>query len=353
MTTPPSTIKIGIIGFGFMGRTHARAYQDAQRDGYPCQLIAIADRNHGQKTVSQPAGNIGAPEIEIDTTGIAFQNDASAIINHPDIELVSICTHTETHVEFAIAALNAGKHVLLEKPIALTPDEVQRLLDVASKTDRLCIPAMCMRFWPAWAHIKQAIDANTFGSVRNASFSRLGSRPQWSTGFYSDQSRSGGVLHDLHIHDTDFIVHCFGVPAAVTCEGDPLALTTLYHYENFPSPISAPISASGAWDRPPSMGYQMKCTIVFEDATLDFDLSRPDQLILYQGDQSTPIEIDPRTGYDHQIRWALDQIAKQQTGRSTNEPFSTDTPIHDALVVARVLAAEQQSMEQHQRVSIG
>ncbi len=351
--TSSSTIKIGIIGFGFMGRTHARAYQDAHRDGSPCQLIAIADRNHEQKTTTQPAGNIGAPEIEIDTTGITCRNDADAIINHPNLDLISICTHTETHVELAIAALNAGKHVLLEKPIALTPDEVQRLLDVASKADRLCIPAMCMRFWPAWAYIKQTIDANTFGPVRNASFSRLGSRPQWSAEFYSDQSRSGGVLHDLHIHDTDFIVHCFGVPAAVTCEGDPLALTTLYHYEDFPSPISAPISASGAWDRPPSMGYQMKCTIVFEDATLDFDLNRTDQLMLHQGEQSTPIETDPRTGYDHQIGWTLDQITKQTTGRSANAPFSTALPMYDALIVAQVLAAEQLSMKQRQRVSIG
>ena len=345
MSKAPRTINTGIIGFGFMGRTHARAYQDAQRDGSPCQLIAIADRNHEKKNTSKPAGNIGAPEIEIDTTGITFHHDAEAVINHPDIELVSICTHTETHVELAIAALNTGKHVLLEKPIALSPDEVQRLLDVASKTDRLCIPAMCMRFWPAWAHIKQTIDADTFGPVRNASFSRLGSSPQWSAEFYSDQSRSGGVLHDLHIHDTDFIVHCFGVPEAVTCVGDPLALTTLYHYNNSPSPISA----QGAWDRPPSMGYQMKCTIVFEDATLDFDLNRTKQLILYQGEQSTPIETAPHAGYDHQIRWTLDQIVN----RSTNAPFSTDTPMHDALVVARVLAAEQQSMEQHQRVSIG
>tara|TARA_R110002072_G_scaffold42064_11_gene118018 strand:- start:38164 stop:39222 length:1059 start_codon:yes stop_codon:yes gene_type:complete len=350
--TPSTTTKIGIIGYGFMGRTHARAYQDARRDGSPCQLIAIADRNHEHKAATEPAGNIGAPEIEIETTGIAFHNHADAIIRHPDIELVSICTHTETHVELAIAALNAGKHVLLEKPIALKPNEVEHLLDVASKADGLCIPAMCMRFWPAWAHIKQTIDSKAFGRVRNASFSRLGSRPQWSSEFYSDQSRSGGVLHDLHIHDTDFIVHCFGVPTAVTCEGDPMALTTLYHYEDFPSPISAPICASGAWDRPPSMGYQMKCTIVFEDATLDFDLNRPDQLILYQGDQSTPIEIDPRTGYDHQIRWTLDQIAKQKTGRSATAPFSTDLPMQDALVVARVLAAEQLSMEQNQRISI-
>jgi len=327
--TPP--IQVGIIGFGFMGRTHALAYQQASRDGYPCAIRAIADRNQTTSDQSQTQGNIASDQQELDIAHIKFHQHADAILSNPEIDLVSICTHTDTHVELAIKALNAGKHVLVEKPIAINPDDVQRLATAACQSDRLCIPAMCMRHWPAWIKVHEHIAAKTYGNVRSAVFHRLGSRPTWAADFYADQSRSGGVLHDLHIHDTDFIYHCFGKPKAVTTTGDQLHLTTIYTYKDIPH-----VTAQGAWDQDPSVGFQMKCTITFEQATLDFDLSREPQLVLHQNEVSTPIETGLLTGYDNEIRWTLDQI----NNRSTKAKL----PMNGAVEVAKILEAEHQSM---------
>lgn len=331
------TINVGIIGFGFMGRTHGKAYQDAANDGYACKLIAVADANL-KDLDSYTGGNIDTDQQSIDTSNITLYNDAERIIKDPGIHLISVCTHTETHVDLAIAALEAGKHVLVEKPIAIDPDDVQRLASAAEGSDRLCIPAMCMRHWPAWVKIREIIRSKEHGSVRSAVFNRLGSRPTWATDFYTDQSRSGGVLHDLHIHDTDFIFHCFGKPSAVITTGDDLHLTTIYEYNDIPH-----VTAQGAWDHQPTVGYQMKCTIAFEHATLDFDLDREPQLILFESESSTPIETDQRTGYDHEIRWALDQI------RGNKRDLQ---PMHDAVQVARVLECEQQSIAARSGVSV-
>ncbi len=339
-TGATNSIQIGIIGFGFMGRTHARAYQSAHRDGHRCKVLAIADRNIQSINDGQTSGNIGDPENEIDTAGIELYEDADAIINHPALDLVSICTHTDTHVELAIAALKAGKHVLIEKPIATHPEEVQRLASAAALFEHLCIPAMCMRHWPAWVQIRELIRSHRYGSVRSAVFHRLGSRPKWSADFYADDSRSGGVLYDLHIHDTDFIVHCFGKPAAVTTSGDGLHLTTLYHYPAAPIHVTA----QAAWDHQPAAGFQMRCAVVCDQATIDFDFNRDDQLIIHEGDQSTPIQTSPLTGYDGEIRWMLDQIA--------NQAEDCTAPILDAVIVAKVLDAEQRSMIQRASVSI-
>jgi predicted dehydrogenase len=333
----PDTIRAGIIGFGFMGKTHAKCYQDAQAAGYPVSLASFADPNiHSNR--AQPAGNIDTDQASINLDDVARFTEAQELINNPDIDLVSICTHTDTHVDLAIEALKANKHVLVEKPVALNPADVQRLADAATNSTKLCIPAMCMRHWPAWTKIHEIIQSKTYGPVRSAAFHRLGSRPTWASDFYANQSRSGGVLQDLHIHDTDFIVHCFGKPAAVTTTGDQLHLTTLYHY-----PESPHVTAQGAWDNQPSFGFQMKCTITFETATLDFDLSRDPQLILHQADQSTPITTNPLTGFDCEIRWIIDQISSNA---------HTTQPIQDAVVVSRVLEAEQQSMLSNQPVSI-
>jgi predicted dehydrogenase len=338
-----SHINAAVLGFGFMGRTHAKCYQDAQADCYPVTLAAIADANLKDLNQPQTAGNIDTDQHSINTENISFFSDAQSLISDPSINLVSICTHTESHVDLAIEALNAGKHVLVEKPIAINPDDVQRLVEAAQRSNTLCIPAMCMRHWPAWTTIHELVTTNKYnqlelGPLRSAAFHRLGSRPTWGADFYKDQSRSGGVLHDLHIHDTDFIFHCFGKPTAVTTTGDPLHLTTLYHYDTIPH-----VTAQGAWDQQPSAGFQMKCTINFQSATLDFDLSRDPQLILHHADESTPIETSSLTGFDCEIRWIIDQI--------TSNTHSTK-PIQDAVAVSQILRAEQQSMSSNQPVSV-
>tara|TARA_R110002096_G_scaffold173781_10_gene349169 strand:- start:130221 stop:131246 length:1026 start_codon:yes stop_codon:yes gene_type:complete len=335
--TPP--IQVGIIGFGFMGRTHALAYQQANRDGRPCTIQAIADPNHTTPDQSPTLGNIASDQQELDTSHIKFHQHADAILSNPEIDLVSICTHTDTHVDLAISALNAGKHVLVEKPIAINPDDVQRLSTAANQSDRLCIPAMCMRHWPAWVKIHEIITANTHGKARSATFHRLGSRPTWAADFYANPTRSGGVLHDLHIHDTDFIYHCFGKPAAVTTTGDQLHLTTIYHYQDIPH-----VTAQGAWDHDPSVGFQMKCTITFEQATLDFDLSREPQLILHQNDKPTPIPTLKHTGYDGEVRWILDQIDNPSKDHASH--------MQDAVQVAKILESECESMSSNAKVAI-
>lgn len=331
-------INAAVLGYGFMGRTHAKAYQDAQAAGYPVTLTAIADANLQDLNQSQPAGNIESDQQSINIECITFFNDAQSLISNPSIDLISICTHTDSHVDLAIEALSAGKHVLVEKPIAINPIDVQRLVEAAQRSKTLCIPAMCMRHWPAWTKVRELIQSQTLGPVRSAAFHRLGSRPTWGADFYEDQSRSGGVLHDLHIHDTDFILNCFGKPNAVTTTGDPLHLTTLYHYDNIPH-----ITAQGAWDQQPSAGFQMKCTVTFENATLDFDLSRDPQLILHHADESTPLETSPLTGYDQEIRWTIDQIVSNT---------HTTKPIEDALVVAQILQAETKSMQSNKPVEL-
>lgn len=334
------SINVGIIGFGFMGQTHAQAYQNARHDGYACRLVAIADNSIKSLDDVPDSGNIGQSARQTDYSGVSLFSNASGIVQSPDIDLVSICTHTDTHVELAISALNAGKHVLVEKPISINPLEVERLASAARESSRICVPAMCMRFWPAWLKIRELINSNQYGSVRSAVFHRLGSRPNWAAEFYADEARSGGALYDLHIHDTDFIVHCFGIPSSVTTSGDGLHMSTIYHYQE--SPIH--VLAHAAWDHQPSMGFKMQCTVVCERATIDFDINREDQLMIYQGEDVMPVDVGTLSGYDGEVRSIIDSIVE----RSLPERATMD----DATVVAKILDTERQSMRQQSTITI-
>ncbi len=355
------TIGVGVIGLGFMGRTHLLAYDAARQAGYPCRIAAVCDPGPIESALrSGPRGSLNlrqAERLAALLEGLPRYAGAQALLDDPQVELVSICTYTDTHVELALRALERDKHVLVEKPVALRSQEVQRLA-AAVRPGLLCMPAMCMRFWPAWAWLLGHIRAGTFGAVRSASFERLGSRPDWATSFYGDGQRSGGALFDLHIHDADFVCACFGPPKGVFAAGTADHLTAAYLYTGErqdaaasdlragrpdPNPeregVRPPphVVAEGGWDHAPGWTFRVRYVVVFESATADFDLSRDPQLMLIRDGHPEPVPLPPLTGYDGQVRHMLEAIAAGAA--------QTEVTLADALLVTRLLEAEKRSLE--------
>ena len=151
-------IGIGIIGAGFMGRTHAAGYLAA---GPRAQLRGVV----GRRERRWAGGEMGAEDE------VSWFADAEALLARDDIHAVSICTYTDSHVELTLAALNRGKHVLVEKPVSLRSGEVARLAEAARKSGLVCMPAMCMRFWPGWPWLREMVRGGEMGAVRRAEFS--------------------------------------------------------------------------------------------------------------------------------------------------------------------------------------
>ncbi len=341
---PTHTINVGVIGLGFMGSTHVQAYAAAAEAGWACRLAAVADSSRERLGGRATHGNIrGAikegeepAERLFDPSQVKGYERAAELLGDADVDLVSLCTPTDTHVELAIAALKAGKHVLLEKPVAVTAAEVQRVADAARDSGRVCLPAMCMRFWPAWRWIKARIEDGSLGAVRTATFHRLGSMPAW-TDFYANPARCGGAIVDLHIHDADFIYHCFGLPASVSSVGTINHVQTQYRYDGG-GPVL--VTAEGGWGHDPGLGFKMRCIVNFEKGTVDFDIGRTPQLLLHEGGASREVDLGDEaalTGYDMQVRHMLDLIAgKERTPRAT---------LDEAVAVARLLEAERASIE--------
>lgn len=320
----PPTIGVGIIGLGFMGARHLDACLAATADDLPCRLRCVCDSDVARWSAMPAAAN--HPHV-------AFHATPQSLLADPAIQLVSICTYTDTHVELARAALAAGKHVLVEKPVALTAEGVRPLADAAAKAGTLCMPAMCIRFWPGWDWLKHHITNSTYGNVRSATFQRLGPPPAWASHFYADHTRSGGALVDLHIHDADFIYWCFGMPAEVSTHGTLAHLTTTYCFPNGPSHVTA----EGGWSLHPKVGFRMRFLVAFENATADYDSTRsPVPLLLHDDTGSNPVQLAAGTGYDHEMR----SFVKAISSGSRTPPCS----MQDALAVATLLDAERQSL---------
>ena len=325
---------VGIVGLGFMGRTHVQAF--SRHPG--CELVAVADRDPARLMGgASQGGNLGEESDEplFDPEFVSTSEEALELIDHPDVDLVSITTPTPTHYGLARAVIASGRHLLLEKPVDLDPARILELGREAREAGVLAMPAHCMRFWPAWVWMKAGIDEGRYGRCLRASFLRRGPIPDWNRSFYVDESQSGGAIVDFHIHDTDYILHCFGTPSSVTSTGSRRYVTTRYEYPDGPEVV-----AEGGWLEDPDADFRMQARIECEQGTMTFDIGRdPEVIVELPGGELEPHPeaSDGGTGYDGQIRALLDAISS-----------GSDTPpvtLEDAAETARVLEAEIASVE--------
>lgn len=340
--TAAAEIRVGILGLGFMGRTHAAAYRAAARAGSPNRIVAVHDRDRARlRGERRGEGNLRTGDEGAEPAWADARLHASprALLEDPEVELVSICTPTDTHVELATTALSAGKDVLVEKPVSLDAAECERLAAVARESGRLCMPAMCMRFWPGWSWLKRAVASGELGPVRSAVFRRLGTRPGWSPGFYEDAGRSGGALFDLHVHDADLVRWLFGTPATVCTGGSLDHVTTQYRFADGP----AHVVAEGGWDHAPDFPFFMGYTVVFERATAEWRIDRDPSLVVAGTAPAAAAAEDPTvtTGYDGEVRHVLAACRARRAG----EGFELGATIEEASALLRMLAAERRSLD--------
>jgi predicted dehydrogenase len=298
-------IGVGVIGVGFMGRTHLGSY--AAHDG--CAVRMLLDP--AQRAPA--AGNLitGGGGVDGLLATLPRASRLDELLGRPDIELVSICTPTDTHVELVRAAIHAGKHVLVEKPTALDARTIDALDGEARAAGVLAMPAHCMRFWPAWTWMADAVRSARFGRPLRASFRRLGARPSWSQDFYLDVARSGGAVVDLHIHDADFVRFAFGEPTEVESRGSRMHVETGYRFGSGPN-AGLVVEAEGGWMDDPNFPFMMVASIECERAFIDFRLGREHELVVIEDGAQRAIaagsDYPLGTGYDHEIAAMVDAI---------------------------------------------
>jgi predicted dehydrogenase len=296
---------VAVVGLGFMGVTHLRAYQNNSR----ARIVAVCGRRRlpVNGTLRGVRGNIkDSASLRLGPRVKVYRVFAE-ILADPDVDVVDICTPTSLHPTQAVAALKAGKHVLCEKPLAPTSAAARKVLRVAEASGKFFMPAMCMRFWPGWAWLKEAVAEKTFGRVLAAEFRRISAKPAWSR----SGSHPGGALFDLHIHDTDFVNFLFGAPESVfsagVCDshGNVDHVVTQYFFPKGPT-----VQAQGSWLL--RQGFNMGYTLYCERATIDFDFARgQDALQITQaGKKTRRLRLREADGYAAEIGYFVDCVAR-------------------------------------------
>lgn len=276
-------VKIALIGCGTMGRTHAGGYLKIKE----ASVTAFCDI---QKERSKKLAELhGAKAYE------SFEE----MMEQGDFDAVDICLPTYLHKEYAIAAMNKGKHVFCEKPMALTVEDGMAMLDAAEANGVKFSVGHVLRFFPSYQQAREQIESGRLGVPRLIRTTRNQAFPQWSwENWYQDYSKSGGPIMDLVIHDVDWIIRNIGAVDRVYAKSFNGEVSGQEHCILLLRLKNGAIAhVEGSWAYPSGSAFHVTYEIVGTKAQIEFDNLSTSPVVkqtnvngLYQSEAFSPIE---------------------------------------------------------------
>lgn len=297
-------MRIGVIGLGFMGATHLKAI--ANIPGAVLGAVMDLDEKRLSGDLSGIQGNLGGPAQKWDFSGIGRYRSVAEMAADPDIDAVDICLPTFLHAPVALELLRAGKHVLVEKPMALDAASCQEMITEARRRSRVLMVAQVLRFAPAYQALRGYLQDGTVGPVRSAMFRRRCSVPGWGP-WEMDSSKSGGGVFDLLIHDVDMCLHLFGSPESVSATGHE---DMAHGIDNILAQLHYPgigfVAVTGGWHHTGAYPFSMEFTVVGDGGVVEYSSAgRPPALYRASGESETPALAD-RDFYQAEIEYFLE-----------------------------------------------
>jgi predicted dehydrogenase len=321
-------VRIGLVGIGFMGWIHYLAMKHLKN----AELVAVCSRDAKKLAGDWTSirGNFGPAGEQVDLSKIKKYETLEALLADPDIDLIDATNPTHLHPETAIKALEAGKHVLVEKAIALTTDDADRMLAAAKKSGKLLMVAHVLPFFDEFRFVYDAVQDGRFGKLLGGHLKRIISQPDWSSDI-GDAAKTGGPAVDLHIHDTHFVGLLAGVPSSVVSHGVHDRgvvnyLTTSYRFGHDGPALTCSSGAIAMKARPFAHGFEL----YFEKATLVLEGG---PLTIFHADGQTeqpsfPSGGDPILSFANELQTAVDGVISNQV-----PPLLSAQLARDALVM--------------------
>lgn len=318
-------MRIGIVGAGFMGTTHAEAWAQT-----PAQIVGFA-----AETVEEALPL--AKQYSVPTF-----SDFSSLLEASDV--VDLCTPTHLHVPMILEAAAKRKHIICEKPLALSLESAQQAVQACQKAGVSLFVAHVVRYFPEYALAKHLVDEGQIGKVATLRLLRGSYRPKKPVGnWFLDESKSGGILLDLMIHDIDYarwvageVESVFARKVSMVYQDSPVdyGLIILKHTSGTISHIA------GAWAYPPPT-FRTQFEINGDGGMIEFDsqlsspihslILRPTQDAPDVGIPSSPVQESP---YTTEIKEFYAALIGEKPSRVTAE---------DGLEAVRIATAAVQS----------
>jgi len=331
-------IRVGLVGLGFIGRIHLARYLDSEK----AELVAVADLEV-ERLKKETAGSSADPRLPPLSIpdGVAHFTTLDDMLTGVELDAVDLCLPTFLHAQSTVKAAQAGKHILCEKPMALTLAECQAMIDAARANGVQLMIAQCLRFWPEYTYLKEVCDGQRLGRLQSLTMRRLAAPPLWSwQSWLLDANRSGGTIVDLHIHDVDFVNFLLGPPRAIFAQGIEQGITGGIDVVigNFLYP-GMKVTAEAGWMRAPGFRTHHSYEALFEQGLVRMAPDQQERLMVYEEDKEPYApRLNGPDGYTAEIEFFLECLAEDRDVAATFPPESPKTSVHMALLEKESIA---------------
>jgi predicted dehydrogenase len=333
MLKDSSSIRTAVVGYGYWGPNIVRNLLERPE----FEFAALCDRDDGRRAAFAKRH-----------PGMRAERDIDVVLGDPEIDAVSIATPPRTHFELVKAALEAGKHVLVEKPLATTEDDARALIELSDERKLTLMPGHTFLYSPPVNKVRELIESGVMGELYFVTSSRM------NLGIY----QSDGVVCDLAPHDLSILLYWLNEPVVqVTALGRSIfnrgIPETAFLTVTFAGGTSANIQIS--WLAPRKVRQMVlvgsKRMIQYEDTSADeavriydrgLEVKQPENFGEYRMTYRSGDMVAPRIEAEEPLSLELEDFAKAiRTGK---QPRS-----HTALglEIVRVLAAAEQSLQNH------
>ena len=301
-------IRVAIVGFGGIARSHYNAYHRLMTEGYPVRVVAVCDRNTDQ-IFRKVTTNLRHENTPLDPDTHLYPS-IEKLLEKEVFDLADVCLPTALHKDAVVQLLRGGKHVLCEKPMALTAEDGAAMVDAAHEADRLLMVAHLTRFEPHNLHLRDAVADGRYGRLLHLSMERLSEYPAWSP-IFRTLDANGGCILDMQIHDVDVANMVLGAPRAVStlrCDDLPYhqLVSTRLFYEG------TTVTIEEAWDNTRTLPFFQGFCARFERASLRSD-GKTLTVFPHEGEPSV-IETEEVTGFYEEIRALCEAIRGNTDG---------------------------------------
>lgn len=320
-------MNIGVLGSGFMGGTHARAYAKLP----DVRVVAVSSRSKDK--AAKLAAEVGAaPTV-----------DDMAIINDPSIDAISNTLPTHLHRKYTVAALAAGKHVMVEKPFGLTVADCNAMIAARNKSGKYLMVAHVLRFWPEYVALVDFVRSGKLGKPLAAIASRLSVTPGWAE-WFGDPTLSGGAVLDLMIHDIDALNWLLGTPKTIYARGWESKPGSWDHMHAVLDYGDSHAFIEASEFMPAEYPFTMTLKVLCERGSVEFGFRAGGvsvemggggtSLMVYEHGKQYKLEAKPGDAYEAQIAYFVECVR-------TDRPPVQGTAEQGRLAVALSLAARE------------
>jgi predicted dehydrogenase len=292
-------MNVAVLGLGFMGAAHVKAWGSVRGASLAAVMSSSPAKRSGDLT--EVGGNLGSAGERFDFAGLRRYASVAEVLADAGVEAVDICLPTDLHASVAISALRAGKHVLVEKPMALDAASAEAMRIEAERAGRMLMAAHVLRFIPAYRALTQWLAGKTFVT---ASFARECGEPAWS-GWLPDRARSGGPALDLLIHDLDYCISLWGMPGSVQAaalgQGDVMSAILSYPAHS--------VEVKGGWYADPARAFSMAFDVATSEGVCRWTHPETELTVIGPGGESS-IPLSEEDAFTAELQYFTDCVTE-------------------------------------------